>query len=139
MPVIRQLIERFPGKIRREFHHFPQSDPGQTGSYVTHQWAACAHGQGKFWEFHDAVYALAQPPAPADLPRIAAAAGMNVDQLQACVKRGQYQGFILRGRVLGTRKGVLGTPTFFINDHKVTGAASIGYLSDLIKDLLEGR
>ncbi len=139
MPVIRQLIERFPGKIRREFHHFPQSDPGQTGSYVTHQWAACAQGQGKFWEFHNAVYALAQPPASADLPRIAAAAGINVNQLQDCVKSGQYQRLILRDRVLGTRRGVPGTPTFFINDHRVTGAVPINYLSDLVKNLLEGR
>lgn len=139
MPVIRQLMERFPGKIRREFHHFPQSDPGQAGSYVTHQWAACAHGQGKFWEFHDAVYALAKPPLSADLPRIAAAVGMNTDKLQACVKSGQSNRSILRDRVLGTRKGVPGTPTLFINDHKVTGAVSIDSLSDLVKTLLEGR
>ena len=91
-PTIQQLVDKFPGKIKREFHHFPLSETPGTGSFLTHEWAACASDQGKFWAFHDAVYAMPTPPQPADLPSLAAKIGLNVVDMEACVKAGKYQG-----------------------------------------------
>lgn len=137
-PVIKELMNRFRGKIRREFHHFPLSDtPGQ-GSFLTHEWSACAQEQGRFWEFHDASATLPQIPQAADLSRAASKAGLNLKRLEACVRSGKHQALIRQEKAAGIQKGITGTPTFFINNQRITGPVALEQFSSFIEALIKG-
>ena len=138
VPTVKQLMEKFPGKIKREFHHFPLSDTPGEGSFLTHEWGACAQEQGKFWEFHDAIYGMSKAPALSDLTDVAKKIGLNPSQLDACVKAGKYREFIRQERSVGAQKGVTGTPTFFINDQKVAGAFPLGHFVEVVDGILKG-
>ena len=46
--------------------------------------ARCANEQGKFWEFHDSLFANQSKLAPADLKATAKTLGMNSTKFNAC-------------------------------------------------------
>ncbi len=55
---LKRIFDAYPGKIRFAFRHFPL--PGHRWSPLAHQAAECAARKGKFWEFHDRLYANQQ-------------------------------------------------------------------------------
>jgi len=145
--VTGQLMENYSGQIRWVFRHFPlRTSPGQ-GSFLTHEASVCAQEQGKFWEFHSFAMSSNRPPTRAQIFSFPANHGLNVAQFQECVDSHKYQDFIIEESEEGRRRGVRGTPAFFMNDYKVTGARPYEHFSDMIegildpakKDLLEKR
>lgn len=137
-PTIKQLFEKFPGKIKREFHHFPLSETPGEGSFLTHEWSACAQEQGKFWEFHDGVFGISQAPTLNDLTGIAKNIGLNQAQLDSCLKTGKYREVIKKARAAGTQQGVSGTPTFFVNGQKEAGAFPLDHFVGVVNGILTG-
>lgn len=88
--------------------------------------------QGKYWEFLEATLASqsrwgahtgAQPELLYD---VAKEAGLDVEKLRASymAHRAEYEARVERDRQDGTGLGVNGTPTYFINGHKLE---SLGY------------
>ena len=53
-PVLTRLFEKYPGKIRLIFRHFPL--PGHIQAMPAAEAAECARDQGKFWEMHDLLF-----------------------------------------------------------------------------------
>ncbi len=91
--------------------------------------ARCAEAQGKFWEYHDMLYA--QQPAwegsasPSDIfATYAMSLGLNKDQFMQCLDTRTYQNKIMDDAQEGKRVDIQATPTFFINNIKVEGIMS---------------
>lgn len=75
----------------------------------------CAGEQGKFWEYHDIVFA--NQGANLDLANLTAWAGIvGVDQgeFRECMQQRRYQERADQDAADGTALGVQGTPTFFV-------------------------
>lgn len=88
--------------------------------------ARCAEAQGKFWEYHDKLYAE-QPnwdtlSSPTDA-FLSYAIGLNLkkDDFTACMTDKTYQNKIMDDLQEGNRLGINGTPTFFIGDARTVG------------------
>ena len=82
--------------------------------------AACAHRLGRFWEYHDAVYAgPPQDPTPADVRRIALGAGLDRAAFESCMAEPEAEAALQRDIAEGVRLGVTGTPTIFINGRRL--------------------
>lgn len=135
-PTITQLMKNYSGKIRFIFRHYPLSDTPGTGSFLTHEAAACAHEQRRFWEFHDKIFSLTQIPQAADLENIAHAIGVNMTQFRECLESGRHRQIIQREAEEGRQKGVRGTPTFFINGQIIPGSYPYEHFSNLIESIL---
>lgn len=119
---VAKIVAEYPGQVKSTFRHFPlTSTPGE-GSFLTHEAAACAHAQGKFWEYHDAVYRWPGFPKPGDLREIGRQAGLEMPRFETCLKERRYQKFIASEAADGASLGVQGTPTFFINGQRFAGA-----------------
>jgi protein-disulfide isomerase len=123
----RQLREEYEqtGKVRFEFKPFvlnwaTTADPANA--------AACAADQGKFWDYHDALFtrqgSSAQAFAPAALKEYAAQLGLDTAAFNRCVDKKERYSLLDQAGAEGRARGVNATPTFFINGEKIEGAAS---------------
>lgn len=84
----------------------------------------CAEAQGKFWEYHDLLYAHQDALSRDDLVGYAAGLGLDEDLFADCVDQGQFLPAVDRMAAYGQQIGVTGTPTMFFNGRRVVGALS---------------
>ena len=135
-PTLDQLMKNYPGKIRWIFHHYPLSTTPGAGSFLTHEASVCAQEQGKFWEFYDKVFALAQAPQESDLQNIAQEINLDKTKFQECLKSGRNQNFLLQEKNEGSQKGIQGTPTLYVNDQLVAGAYPYDHFVGVVEGIL---
>ena len=113
------------GIIRVRFIDYPLPMHGNT--WNASRAAACADEQGKFWEFHDALFqsqdrwARAAGNANPDkfFKDLAKPIVANTDQFNACVDSRKYQAKIQAHEKLATDRKAPGTPTFVIGDKQL--------------------
>jgi protein-disulfide isomerase len=82
----------------------------------------CAHDQGEFWEYHDALYANQSALDVASLKSYAAQLGLDTATFDECLDGGEKVAEVAKDKQDGTSYGVGGTPAFFINGRFVSGA-----------------
>jgi protein-disulfide isomerase/uncharacterized membrane protein len=81
----------------------------------------CAQDQGKFWPYHDKVYA--QPPASPgvkDVARLAGEAGLDLGALEACMTSAKTRARLAAQIAEAQAAAVEATPTVFINGRRLT-------------------
>jgi len=117
-PIIKaQYIDT--GKVRFVFKQFPL--PSHPDAELAAETAVCAQDQGKFWEYHDLLYAHQDKLGKSDLLGYAAQLGLDSSTFADCAN-GLRATDVLADRTAGEKAGVAGTPTFFFNGRKVVGA-----------------
>ena len=82
----------------------------------------CAHEQGKFWEFHDKVFANQQNLKDEDFEKYAGELGLDIEKYKQCYSSGKFKADIQKMMSDGQKAGVSGTPAFFVNGRFVSGA-----------------
>lgn len=81
----------------------------------------CAAGQGRFWEFYDAVFAR-RDLSNEGLAAVARDIGLDVDAFERCFRDAEYAEEVAADMKEGQKFYILGTPTFFINGRRLEGA-----------------
>lgn len=130
------------GLVRLVYRDYPLSfHPAAYQSAVAGQ---CAQEQGRFWEFHDVVYAEQEKQGQGtisygetELNAWAQQAGLDGELFAACLASGAHDARIDEAIAAGNRSGVTGTPTFFINGRIVIGAQPFEVLQQVIEAELE--
>jgi hypothetical protein len=74
--------------------------------------ARCANEQGKFWEYHDLLYADQTRLDTSGLIASARGLGMNEKAFQSCLDSGKFKANIDANLAQGQSVGVAGTPAF---------------------------
>lgn len=100
----------------------------------------CARDQGKFWEMHDKIFEeqdkLGQGTIGAytadDVKKWAIELNLNIFSFNQCLDSGKYTDEVKKDFEDGTRAGVNGTPTFFINGKVTVGAQPFENLKAII-------
>ncbi len=133
---IEKLMADYAGKLKLEFYHYPLSGAPGKGSWPTHEAAACAGKQGKFWEYHDKIFEHPGAPQKETLSAFASELGLDTAAFEKCLANGETRGLITSDRSKGSKDGVSGTPAFFINDFKVEGAYPYDYFKQVVDALL---
>jgi len=98
--------------------------------------ALCAHDQGKFWDYHDKLFANQRNLKDEDLKKYAADLGLDTDQFNACYDSNAHQKEIDAIVAQGGRLGVTGTPAFFIDGRFLSGAQPFSSFKKIIDDEL---
>lgn len=120
-PAIDELMKNYAGKIRLVWRHYPL--PFHLGADRTAMASECAHDQGKFWPYHDKLFATqGESRDDAALVKIAEEVGANKKQFQECLSSNKYKELVKADIAKGEASGVRGTPAFFFNGRLVTGA-----------------
>jgi protein-disulfide isomerase len=86
--------------------------------------AKCADAQGKFWEYHDTLFANQSGEnkgtfKPDNLKRFAAAIGLDAASFDSCLDSARYESQVAQDTESAKSIGVKGTPTIFVNSTKV--------------------
>jgi len=135
----QQLIATYiaEGKVRLVFHHF--AFLGLESNWAAEA-AECAGEQGKFWEFHDQLYASQAGEnrgafSRDNLKRLGVALGL-APSFGACVDSGRYAQVVREQTKAGQERGVRATPTLYVGDRKLEGAPTLDQLKAIIDPLL---
>jgi protein-disulfide isomerase len=97
----------------------------------------CANDQGRFWEYHDKLFANQKARSDDNLKAYAAELGLDVAAFSSCLDSGRYTAEIEADKKAGTRVGVLGTPCFFINGQYLNGARPFESFQEIIDSELK--
>lgn len=110
-----------PGTVRFVYRHF--AILGQH-SVAAAQAAECAAEQGKFWEYHDKLFASQGPFAftAQNLKHYAKELGLDTAAFNQCLDSGKYAQKVEGETGTGQMLGLRGTPAFFINGRLLVGA-----------------
>jgi protein-disulfide isomerase len=111
-----------PGTVHYIFHHYPFLDdraPTKESDQAANA-SMCAAEQDMFWEYHDYLFAnWNQENAGAfsdkRLVAFAESLGLDMDQFNACFSDNRYKDVIDQDLADGTKAGVTGTPSIFVN------------------------
>lgn len=118
--VLEKLVAT--GKAYYIFHNYPFLDTKSAAkeSRGAANASLCANEQGKFWEYHDVLFANWNGEnqgafAPARLMEFATALKLNTEDFQACIDEDRYAAEVQASFDLGEEMGVSGTPSVFVN------------------------
>jgi protein-disulfide isomerase len=134
-PTFEKLLARYRDKIKLAHRDFP-IDSLHPQARLAHEAARCANEQGKFWAYHDKVYANSSKVGVEDLKSYAKEVGLDQTKFDQCVDAGKFKSAVQKDVEEGTRLGVTGTPAFFINGRLISGAQSLENFARVIDDEL---
>jgi protein-disulfide isomerase len=136
-PTLLALLDRYPGKVRLIYKDLPL-DGLHPNARQASEAARCANDQGKFWQYHDALYsgAAGTDVSPDTLNKLATQAGLDVAAFKQCLDSDRHTAGIQRDMEQAERLGLSGTPAFFVNGRLLTGAQPVEGFSKIIDEEL---
>ena len=137
-PTIAQVLKKYDGKIRFVYKDFPL-DSLHPQARAAAEAARCAGEQGKYWEFHDKVYAGEPDASAPTMQAYAKEVGLDAAAFETCRSSRKYQAQVQTDAAEGTKLGVNGTPGFFINGRFLSGAQPLEAFSNIIDEELRAR
>jgi protein-disulfide isomerase len=126
---LKKLIEADKG-VRLVMKEFPILGPD---SLLASRAALAAVGQGKYWDFHQALMEHRGQFDMEVIKTIAAKVGLDPAKLEADMEKQKDQPEIATNRKLAETLNISATPTFIIGDRVVEGAVPLDQLKDLIQ------
>ena len=135
-PTLKQLKDTYGDKIRIVWKDFPLTAI-HPEAYKAAEAGNCAREQGKFWEYHDRLFANQQALQPDALKTHAVAAGLDATKFNACLDSSKYSDRVQEHVGVGARLGINSTPAVFINGRQVTGAQPYEVFAGIIDEELE--
>ncbi len=127
------------GKVRFYYQDFPFL--GEESQFASEA-AKCAKEQGKFWEYHDYLYAKQDGEnggafAQVNLKKFGAELGLDQLKFNNCVDSRVYKPDVEAELNAGQSHGVSATPTLFINGLKFEGAQDYEVYKEAIEKALQ--
>ncbi len=118
--IVKQLVET--GQAYYVFRHYPFLDTGSPGKESRNAANAsmCANNQGKFWEYHDVLFANwnGENRGAFNSTRLldfGRELDLNMADFEACVDDSTHADEIQASFDEGNSRGVTGTPSVFVN------------------------
>jgi protein-disulfide isomerase len=133
-PTVQEVLKTYGDKIRFVYRHYPL--PNHPAARPAAEAAACANEQGKFWPYHDLLFANPSKLSDADLKQHASTLGLNTAQFNSCVDTHKPKGLIDADVKAGEEAGVNGTPAFYINGRMISGAQPFDVFKRIIDEEL---
>ncbi len=132
--IIQQTVAT--GKVYYTFHFFPFIDGGKGESQDSASAASCASEQGRFWDYHDMLFAnwLGENAGSYTRPRLVAFAqdiGLDMTAFNSCFQANKYAAAIAQDHQAGKQLGVNATPGIYLNGKALESKAGKGYLPTL--------
>ena len=133
-PIVKEIQERLGEKLCFAFRNFPLANSHPHAVHAAEA-AEAAAAQGQFWEMHDMLFENQQALDDEDLAQYASDLDLDAKRLIKEVQSGEHQARVKEDFRGGTRAGVNGTPTFFINGERYDGPRDV---DSFLEALTEG-
>jgi protein-disulfide isomerase len=139
VPTIDRLVDQ--GKVRFVYHPIAFIGPE---SIAASNAATCAGDRGKFWPYHDQLFAAQGPEnsgtfSTAELERIGQQVGVSADRFNTCVRDGTYNGWLSKITDDASRRGVNATPTVLVDGKVAPAAVTVRGLEQAVDSALTAK
>jgi protein-disulfide isomerase/uncharacterized membrane protein len=144
---LKPFVAAHPDKVRLTFHNYPLDNscnpamqrPLHMMACTLARGSLCAARQGKFWEYHDQIYARqSEENGPGIVDDVVKDIGLDTSAFQACLKDFATEMTLQKDMQLGELVGLESTPTLIINGHKMVGGHSPAALEALLGAIEKG-
>lgn len=119
---MKDVEKNYQGKIKIVFRQYPLLSIHKNAQKAAEA-SLCAAEQGKFWEFHDQIFADQKKIEISDLKETARSLGLETTSFDSCLDNGMQAVKVQEDIKEGTKLGVNSTPTLYINGRLVVGAS----------------
>ena len=132
-PVLEKIEAEFKGKIAFGYKDFPLSMHPDAPKAA--EAAHCAGAQGKYWEYHDLMFARKQLDQGA-LRSYASQLKLDTAAFANCLDTGQMVGIVKGQATEAESLGFPGTPTLLVNGRFISGSLTYDKLRAVITEEL---
>ncbi len=136
---LRAVGQEYKDRLKIVFRDYPLHDNSIDLSLA----ARCAGAQGKFWEFYDYLFAHqseltgSSTELQIKLLMIAQEQKLDTDKFSTCLNNKTYLEQIKNDYQDGETLELQGTPTWFINNYRLTGALTEEKIRELVAGLIK--
>jgi protein-disulfide isomerase len=132
VPLLEQVLEKNPDTVKIAFKNMPLrfhkfADPSARA-------ALAAHKQGKFWEFHDKLFAVEKLSDEA-INNVAVELQLDMAQFNKDMNSPEIRQMVNKDLLDAQKVGVTGTPTIFINGKKLKNRSLAGFQEMIDREL----
>ncbi|MEH1969847.1 DsbA family protein [Nostoc sp.] len=128
---LKKLLEKYPDKLRLVYKNFPlTSIHAEALPAATAAWAA--YQQGKFWEYHDALFTNQKQLGKALYLDIAKKLNLDLRKFQRNLTLATPA--ITKDIQLGEKLAVPGTPFFVVNSPSFSGVVQLADIESILAD-----
>jgi protein-disulfide isomerase len=132
---VDQLRTKYGDRVSFVFKDFPLREIHPQAQAAAEA-ASCAKDQGRFWEYHDALF-RAPDLSPDMFRRLASELHLDAKLFEQCLGSNKHTAHIEADIAAGMQMGMTGTPAFNINGIVLTGIQPLADFERLIdKELL---
>jgi protein-disulfide isomerase len=112
--IVKPLLAQQGTRIRYEFRHFPlrSMHPQALDAAMA---AECASDQGRFWDYVDLAFRKQKQMSHESLRAWAVELALEIPRFEECLDSETKREVVLSEYREGKKRGVYGTPTFFVN------------------------
>jgi protein-disulfide isomerase len=132
-PDLKRIRSRLGDQLRFVYRHFPRPEHPHARHAAEAAECAAAQGEDRFWAMHDRLFEHQQALDDEHLVQYAAEIGLDTRRFSQDLGHHTYLERVHQDLESGSRSGVHGTPTFFINGERYEGRARA---DDLYRELL---
>lgn len=117
---VKSILEEYKGEVRLVYRDNPLVHL-HPDAFQAAEAANCAGEQDKYWQMHDILFANQAKLDSASLKSYAVELNLDEEQFNNCLESGKYADEIRQDMEDASKYQVTGTPTFFVNGHRVIG------------------
>jgi hypothetical protein len=129
-PMASAVANLYPARVRVVFRQYPS--PKHPDAHLAAEASLAAHAQGKFWPYHDVLFANPQDLQRAALERYAAAVGLDLTAFRHDLDTRRFAADVDADVELGHQVQALERPSVYANGQAVTVPYGVAELSKLI-------
>ncbi len=130
---VQDVLKTYGDKVRLVYRDYPL--PFHAHAMPAANAANCANAQGKFWPYHDKLFA-SDDLSDEKLKAFADELKLDRKKFDDCLAKQEFKAAIEKDIADGSQAGVTGTPAFFINGRLLSGAQPIEKFKEVIDDEL---
>jgi protein-disulfide isomerase len=135
---VKQVAQKYPNDVRIVLKHFPLNFHKEAeGASVA---ALAAGEQGKFWEMHDILFENQKAWGGQDMKSVTAGyaqqLGIDVERFKRDFDNPAFAQMVKDDMAAGGKVGVRGTPHFFVNGRRISGAVPIDQFEKAVQESL---
>jgi protein-disulfide isomerase len=134
---LTKVLQEYDGRVRLVFKDRPLAM--HTLARPAHEAARCAGAAGKYWPYHDRLFAAQPAFRRADLLAYAGELGLDREEFARCLDERRFASEIDQDIQQAQALGINSTPTFLINGRIVIGATIIEEFRSIIDQALQER
>ncbi|MBN2307141.1 thioredoxin domain-containing protein [Candidatus Peregrinibacteria bacterium] len=117
VPQAEEMVRENPDLARFDYYHFPLSY--HPYAFIAAEASECAGDQGKFFDYLNTLYANQSSISEDYLYNVADSLNLDRSKFDVCLENHEFKDKIMSQLAEGTRRGLPGTPTFYVNGQQV--------------------